>query len=39
MVPVATMGTKTHETELIEFGSVFYFAVAACHGWSQLVNA
>ncbi len=25
------MGTKTHQTELKSIGSVFYFAVAACH--------
>jgi hypothetical protein len=31
MVPVATMGTKTHETELTKFGSVFHFTVAACY--------
>src|SRR5271157_3311981 len=25
------MSTKTHQTELIILGSVFYFTVAACH--------
>ena len=31
-VSVATMSTKTHETELIKFSSVFYLpSFVACH--------